>query len=275
MKTKVRIALAQMEVKQFDVDANKKKIEEFVKRAKGKADIIVFPEYCVTGPIEERLELADRDGSALEFFKGLAKKNKLAIVAGSFVEEKTSGKYNTAYFIDERGKAKGQHEKINLWLTERDCFSPGNRLSTFYTKWGKAALSICWDLTSPLLCREYAKQNVKIIFCPSYWEDANWYKPIAKWRKGAQIGFVNSLCEARAYENNLCFVFCNAVGSFELNGARKRLLGRSQITLPVIGKAARIEHNREELLIKEIDLSVLRDAERSNLLRRDIKQRIC
>jgi len=75
---KFNIAVVQFEITQFSPDQNLIKAEEFVKQASSlNADIILFPEDFVTGPIFGKYEFADSENKYCKFFQNLANKYKL------------------------------------------------------------------------------------------------------------------------------------------------------------------------------------------------------
>ncbi len=57
---KIKIAVVQFEIIQFEVEKNIFKAENFIKKAsENKANIIVFPEDFLTGPVYYKRELID------------------------------------------------------------------------------------------------------------------------------------------------------------------------------------------------------------------------
>lgn len=267
---KIRVAVAQFEIAQYKPDNNLKKAEEFIKKVFGKADIIVFPEDFVTGPIESRHSLASKDGKFLRFFQNLAQKFKIDIVPGSIIIEKDGKLYNTAYYIDNTGKVLGEYQKINLWHPERSHFEAGDKINVFDTRFGKVGLAICWDLIFPEPFREMAKQGAEIIICPSYWCYGD-SAPVNAVNLNAEIDGVDALCIARAYEDNVIMVYCNAAGNIQIGSYKDRLIGHSQITAPILGVIKKLDHNKEELFISEVDLSILKDSESVYKIREDLK----
>ncbi|MHA1703897.1 MAG: carbon-nitrogen hydrolase family protein [Promethearchaeota archaeon] len=272
---KLKIAIVQFDIKQFSPDENLKKAEKFVKKASlSKAKIIVFPEDFIAGPILGKLEeFADSKNKYLKFFQDLAKKYKIDIVPGSIIEKDRYGFHNTTYYIDSSGKVKSRYRKINLWPPERHYLNPGNQISVFNTKYGKIGLIICWDLIFPELFRKMAKKGVGIVICPSYWtfEDASIG---LKYDKNSDVNLVDSLCVGRAFENEIIMVYCNAAGKLILPNFKGKLMGHSQITVPFKGAIKKLEHNKEEMFIQEVDTSILKDAEKAYGIRKDLKKRI-
>lgn len=271
---KIRIAVVQFKIKQFSPTENLNRAEEFIKKAShSKADIIIFPEEFITGPITDKLEFADSDKKYCRFFQNLAKKYKIEIIPGSIIEKDKTGFYNVAYYIDSKGKIKSKYKKINLWHPEKRHLSPGNEVSVFNTKFGKIGLIICWDLIFPEVFRKMAKRGVQIVFCPSYWtfEDASIG---LKYDKKSDIKLVDSLCVACAFENEIILVYCNPSGNLVLPKFKGKLLGHSQITVPFKGAIKKLEHNQEEMFIQEVDTKILIDAEKAYQIKKDLKNRI-
>ncbi|MBI4016416.1 MAG: carbon-nitrogen hydrolase family protein [Candidatus Aenigmarchaeota archaeon] len=271
---KLKIAVVQFEIKQFAPEENLAKAEKYIRKAADAgADIIVFPEDFTVGPLFGRKEFVDFDGKYRQYFQQLAREHNINIVTGSFAEGDKLGWYNTTYYIESKGEIKGRYRKVNLWLPERRELSYGNELCVFNTKFGKIGLIICWDLIFPEMFRRMVVRGVNIVICTSYWgmKDA----PIGlKWSKDAEIKTVNSLCSSRAFENEIVLVYCNAAGKYQYKGIDYPLMGQSQICVPFIGAIKRLDHNKEEMFVAEVDTAVLKDAERAYRIRSDLKKRI-
>ncbi|MBI5347047.1 MAG: carbon-nitrogen hydrolase family protein [Candidatus Aenigmarchaeota archaeon] len=270
---KFKVAVVQFEIIQFKPEENLKKAENFIRQASGKADIIVFPEDFVTGPIAGRLEFADSENKYRKFFQSLAKKYKIDIVPGSIIEKDKLGFYNTSYYICSSGKIKSRYRKINLWHPEKQYLNPGNEVSVFNTKFGKIGLIICWDLIFPEIFRRTAKKGVNIVICPSYWtfEDAS---VGLKYDKDSDAKLVDAMCVGRVFENEIIMVYCNPAGNPILPKFKGKLLGHSQIAVPFRGAIKKLDHNKEVMFIQEIDTDILKDAERAYKIREDLKKRV-
>lgn len=275
---KFKIAVVQFEIAQFKPEENLKKAEEFIKKAsKNKSNIIVFPEDFVTGPVLRKEEFVDFDQKYVKHFQQLAKKYSIDIVPGSWIEsERKKWKqswYNTAYYIDSSGKIKGIYRKINLWHSERNYLTPGNEICVFNTKYGKIGLIICWDLAFPEIFRKMVMRGVDIVVCPSYWCYTDAGIGI-KYNKNSEIEFVDSTCVARAYENEIILVYCNAAGEFKYSNFRSKLIGHSQVALPFKGTLNKLDHNNEEMFVQKVDTKFLYHAETVYRIRDDLKNRI-
>ncbi len=272
--TLMKIAVVQFEIFQFQPEKNLAKAKKFIEIASmKKADLIVFPEDFVTGPILGKKEFVDFNKKYLGYFKALAKKYSINILPGSWIEGTDKGWFNTTYFIDSKGNIKSRYQKINLWKPERKYLNYGNQISVFNTKFGKIGIIICWDLIFPEIFRKIINSGAKIIICPSYWtkEDAGIG---LKYNKKAEIKLVDSLCTTRAFENNIMLIYCNAAGQLKYGKIKDKLIGHSQITIPFKGIVKVLNHNREEMFISDIDLSILKDSEKHYLIKSDLKKRI-
>lgn len=273
---KFKIAVVQFKINQYQPEKNLQKMEDFIKQASKKADIIIFPEDFLNGGLNDHeiVKFADSKGKYKKIFQTLAKKYKIDIVAGSVIERNRIGNFNVCYYVSSTGKIKGKYKKINLWLTERKRIVPGTEISVFNTKFGKIGLAICWDLIFPEIFRKMVKKGASIIFCPSLWYKGKEFKPYEKYNPNVEKDHVNALCKARAIENNIIFVYANAVGNLKTSdGNFDKAIGQSQITAPIKGVLHKLKE-KEEMFIQEVDTTVLKDAEKAYKIRKDLKSRI-
>lgn len=271
---KFKVAVVQFDIKQFLPENNLVKAERFIKKASTLgARIIVFPEDFVTGPIETRLDLADKTHAYRKIFQDLAKKYRIDIVPGSFIEKDKNNFYNTTYYIDSLGLIKLKYRKIHLWHPERKDFSPGHRIAVGNSKYGKIGLIICWDLMFPEIFRDMVRRGVKIVICPSYWtlEDAS---VGLRYDKNSEVKLIDALCVSRASENEIILIYCNAAGRLILPKFKARLFGHSQIATPFRGAIKKLEHNKEAMFVQEINTDILKDAERAYKIRKDLKNKL-
>jgi predicted amidohydrolase len=270
----INIAVVQFAIEQFAPEKNLAKAERFIQEAVAQqAQMIVFPEDFVLGPLNGRADLADFDGRYVKYLQELAVKYAIDIVPGSIIEGDETGLYNTAYYIDRSGKILGRYRKVNLWLSERGYIDPGQHAVVCATRFGKVGLAICWDLAFPELFRALIAEGAEIVLCPSYWcfEDAG----IGRLHDpNAEITFVDALCTARAFEQNIILVYANAAGTLDLEGEHGVLIGHSQVTAPFKGALQRCEHNREMMFVQSVDTALLADAETAYEIRRDLQKGI-
>jgi len=267
---KFKIALVQFETRQYAPGDNLKKAEEFVEEAADSgADIIVFPEDFITGVGPKMTEFADHEGKCREAFRKLAKKHAVDLVPGSVIESEDDKLFNTTYYIDSDGEVLGRYRKVNLWLSEKPWATRGDTAIVCDTRWGKVGLCICWDLAFPELFIAMFAQRADIVICPSCWayQDAG---TGTQHNPNSERVFVDSLCAARAFENEIVVAFCNTAGSWDGSRGPCESIGRSQVAMPFIGPAAVLDHNREEMLLCDVDTAILAEAEKSYEIKKDL-----
>ena len=270
----LNIAVVQFAIRQLTPVENLTRAEQFIAQAASQqAQLIVFPEDFITGPLSGNKAFADCEKCYVQHFQQLAVRYSIDIVPGTIIEGDSMSLYNTAYYIDKHGNILSQYRKVNLWLPERSYITPGKAIPVFNAQFGRVGLIICWDLMFPEAFRAMLKQNVEMVICPSYWcyEDAGigmTHDP------QAEVKLVNALCVTRAFENEIVLVYVNAAGQVNVEEMEETLIGRSQITVPFKGVLQMLDHNREAMFIQQVDTAILHDAETSYEIRNDLKMRL-
>ena len=257
----MNVSVVQFKITYQDPETNFARIESFIAQAKEQhADVIVFPEDCITGSIFGDLTKLDRDGSVRSRFQELAKKHSLDIVTGSCMEETRDGNFNTSYYIDATGTVLGTYRKNHLYPSEHTFLSPGTEAPVFETKFGRAGIVICWDMLFPEIFERMKRRGVQIVYCPSYWYDEIAESMLAL-NPECEREQMDAMCITRALENTIALVYCNAAGTMSYaKGSPDTLIGHSQITMPVLGAVTRMHHNDEMMIVQSIDLSPLDQA---------------
>ena len=197
----INAAAIQFNVKQGDVAANLAYVREALVRIAGQgANLAVLPEMWSSGFAYKNLnELAQRTASIVKELLEISAQLKLVIV-GSMPEPNGSKVFNTVHVVDN-GRLAGIYRKMHLFslLGEDKAFSGGDSWLLADTSIGKIGVIICYDLRFPELARRLALEGAQIICVP-----AQWPKPRQEhWR---------TLLRARAIENQLFVVSCNACG---------------------------------------------------------------
>ena len=268
----LKVAVVQFEISLFAPQENLEKAEQFIQQAVAQeADLIVFPEDFIAGPLEGHVELADFDSQYVKHFQQLAMQYGIDIVPGSIIEGDENGLYNTTYYIDRQGDILGRYRKVNLWLPERSYMTPGTSTAVFNTRFGKVGLIICWDLMFPEIFRAMVSEGVEMVICPSYWclEDAGKGQKLNQY---SEVMLVNALCLARAFENEVALVYANAAGKQVFEQSTGTLVGQSQITVPFKGPLDIAMDNVETMLVEDVDLDVLAVAEEAYEIRSDLRK---
>jgi predicted amidohydrolase len=239
----ITAAAIQFNVKQGDVDANLAYVREAIPRAAGQgANLAVLPEMWSSGFSYKNLnELALRTQGIVEELLELSALHRLVIV-GSMPEPNGDKVFNTVYVADN-GKLSGVYRKIHLFslLGEERAFSGGDSWLLADTSIGRIGVIICYDLRFPELSRRLAVEGAQVICVP-----AQWPKPRQEhWR---------TLLRARAIENQLFVVACNACGTI----GKLDFFGMSMIIDPkgeLLGEAGESEGE----IIAPLDLQAMAD----------------
>ena len=272
---KVKICAVQFKVTP-NFEKNISRVKQFFKKSnKSNCDIICFPEIFLTGPLNKEKYNSRIPIEAKKLFSELSKNYGIYSVMGSIIEKINNNFYNISYLFDNKGGIVGNYKKNHLvQKSEAKYLKSGNEVNVFKTKIGKIGIQICRDLLYPEITRKLMLRDAEIIFCPSFWSaKSSSYEWIYnnKYFKNKIPREVNFLVSARAIENEAVFVYSNAAGNFVGNGIRDVLLGGSQIALPFYGTTNILNHNKEGILIKEIDLSIVKDAKRIYKIEKDLK----
>ncbi len=170
MKNTLTIGLAQMQVIKSEPQANLNKAEAFIKDAAQKgAQMICFPELFTTGFSWTRnKELAKDADTAIKALSGMARRYNLWVNGSVLTRTDTEKPANTSILFDDTGKEIARYSKTHLFtLTHEDQhMTPGEKLCTADTPWGRIGLAICYDLRFPEMFRTYALQGVQLVLVP-------------------------------------------------------------------------------------------------------------
>lgn len=255
----VRIAVVQFQISHLKPEENIKRIEDFIRQAsEGHANVVIFPEDCITGSIFGDVSKLDSLGNTRKTFQEQAKKYAIDIVTGSVMEGTPEGNFNTSYYIDSTGNVLGTYRKNHLHPSEFSFLQAGVEAPVFQTAYGKAGIVICWDMLFPEIFQRLKARGVQLIYCPSYW-----YKEVAgsltAYNKNSEENQLDALCIVRVLETNSALIYANAAGTqIYTNGDTDTLIGHSQITMPALGALKRLQDNAEQMFFQDVDLSLLK-----------------
>lgn len=252
---KLTIAVAQMHVVPNDPASNIKKMEQFIRDAKARgADLVVFPEDAICGPLSSQTAFVAEAPGYLAQMQKLAVTYAVDLIPGTWTVAQGNALYNQAHYITREGVLAGYYRKVHLWETEKAAITPGSAVSVFPTRFGLVGMVICWDIAFPPLFTVMNQLGVELVVSPTYWSIplVPPGAPGALQAEQQDMDLIDSLCTARAFENDIVFVYCNAAGTLELPEAEVTLSGRSQITHPLDKVVCRSESNEEDLLIAAV-----------------------
>jgi omega-amidase len=248
---KCTISLAQIAVIPSRSDLNLEKGKELIAEAARRgSDLICFPEMWTSGFPWGELEIIARNHTTIiDSLSDLAKRHRIWINGSMPVITEHDKVANTSLLFNPEGSVTGMYQKTHLFtfFHEERYLEAGNSLCLVDTPWGRAGLSICYDIRFPELFRTYALKGAELILSPMAFP----YPRLEHWK---------ILARARAIENQLYFIGTNRVGSEDLGkeGA-VTYFGNSVIIGPWGETIIEGREGDEQLLTATIDLSRVRE----------------
>jgi N-carbamoylputrescine amidase len=273
-----RVGLVQMSATP-DPDKNLDRAIQYLSDAAKKgAQIVCLPELFQTQYFCQREDTALFDlaepipGPTTAKLADAAKSLRVVLI-GSLFEKRAPGVYhNTAVMIDADGTLRGIYRKMHIpddpLYYEKYYFTPGDLgFKAFDTQVGKVGTLVCWDQWYPEGARLTALQGAQILFYPT----AIGWHPDEKAEYGdAQYDAWQTIQRAHAIANGVYVAVVNRVG-FEQGDIRGNkapgkgleFWGGSFIADPFGRIIAKGSHDKEEILIGEVDSRVLEDTRRN------------
>ena len=192
----------------------------------------------IPGPLTERMQR-------------LAKDNNLVLVASMYEEESVGVYYNTAVVIESDGTLLGKFRKMHIphldpGFWEKFYFRPGNLgYPVFNTSVAKVGVYICYDRHFPEGARALGLNGAEIVFNPS----------------ATVAGLSEHLWSieqpAHAVANGYFMAAINRVG--EEPWKTGQFYGSSYIADPRGQMVVKGSRDKEELVVGEIDLDMIRE----------------
>ncbi len=253
MKSKIKLALAQISSKRESKRDNLLKIEKLTLKAKQQgADLIIFPELSLTGYVilDQVYELAETiPGTSTQRIEDLAKKTGMYIIFGMpELSKKTKAIiFNTAVFVGPKGLI-GKYRKMYLpthsVFEEKRYFRPGYDTSEYQTELGNIGLTICYDVFFPEVYRLTRLKGAQLIICISA-------------SPAVRRNYFEILTSARALENTAFLAYVNLAGVED----GLQFWGGSRLVGPTGDVLAKAKYDEEDFIVCEVDFDDLRTAE--------------
>lgn len=273
-----RVALVQMSCSP-DPDANLDKAADRVREAaRMGADVVCLPEIFRTQYFCQREDHSLFDcaeaipGPSTERLAAVARESKVAVVASLF-ERRAAGLYhNTAAILENDGTLAGKYRKMHIpddpLYYEKFYFTPGDLgFRSFELKAGCIGVLICWDQWYPEGARLTALMGANVLFYPT----AIGWHPSEKEQYGeAQYSAWQTIQRSHAIANGVFVGAVNRVGHEQgdvrgnrMEGDGLDFWGGSFLADPFGRVIAQASHDKEEILIGEIDLRLIEDTRRN------------
>ncbi len=273
-----RIGLVQLRCTS-DLDENlARAVGRVHEAAKLGAQVVCLPELFLTQYFCQREDASLFDlaepipGPTTEKLSQAARQAGVSVIASIF-EKRAPGIYhNTAAMIDADGKLLGIYRKMHIpddpLYYEKYYFTPGDLgFKAFDTKFGRVGTLVCWDQWYPEGARLTALQGAHVLFYPT----AIGWHPAEKAQYGeVQHDAWRTIQRAHAIANGVYVAVVNRVGhetgdirGKAASGAGLEFWGGSFISDPFGKVLAEASHDKEEILVGEIDLHALEDIRRN------------
>ena len=239
----MRIALVQIASPTAESPATRRgRVLDRLRSLPTDVDLVVLPELWPVGfnhfdGYTAHAEPADGPTVALSAEIAVAK--SAWVLAGSIVERRPGGELrNTAVLLDPAGAVALVNSKVHVFgyaSREVELLSPGDRVATVATPFGRIASTTCYDLRFPGLWNELVDAGAELVLVPAAWPAAR----REHWRL---------LTTARAVDTQTFVIAANSCG--EQDGVV--LGGHSRVVDPwghVVAEAG----DEEEVLVVDID----------------------
>ena len=275
---KFRVGLIQMSTTPDPKQNLQRAIERVQQAAAQGAQVVCLPELFQTQYFCQREDASLFDlaepipGPSSEKLSQTAKQLHIVLIASLF-EKRAAGVYhNTAAMFGSDGKLIGLYRKMHIpddpLYYEKFYFTPGDLgFRAFDTDVGRLGTLVCWDQWYPEGARITALQGANVLFYPT----AIGWHPAEKAEFGvAQHDAWRTIQRAHAIANGVYVAVVNRVG-FETGdirgksapGAGLEFWGGSFLCDPFGRVIAEASHDKEEILVGEIDLRSLEDIRRN------------
>jgi N-carbamoylputrescine amidase len=263
---KYKIAVVQLNLNDVAENNLKKCLTWVREAAKMGAEVISLPElysshyFCQSEDVDNFALAEPLYSTSFIAFSELAKELGVVIIV-PFFEKRMAGIYhNSAYIIDTDGSEAGLYRKMHIpddpHFYEKFYFTPGDLgFKAFPTNKGKIGTLICWDQWFPEAARLTALQGAEVLFYPT----AIGWHPLEKEQYGEnQHGAWMNVMKGHAVANGVYVAAANRIGleQYLPNTSGIQFWGSSFIAGPQGEILAQASHDKEEILIAEVDLDL-------------------
>jgi N-carbamoylputrescine amidase len=258
--SKVKIGMVQMSCSAVKDENVKKAILKIREAATKGAQIVCLQElftslYFCDVEDYDNFKLAEPiPGPTTDALKPIAKELGVVIIASLF-EKRAQGIYhNTTAVIDADGEYLDKYRKMHIpddpAYFEKFYFTPGDMgYKVFKTRFATIGVLICWDQWYPEAARITSLMGAEILFYPTA---IGWSTSQDDETNKEQYNAWQTIQRSHAIANGVHVVSVNRVG-FEQEG-RMKFWGGSFIANPFGSLIAQASHDKEEVLVYELEL---------------------
>lgn len=260
----MKISFFQFLPKYNNIKQNLELVKEIVNKNRDKiekTDLLVFPEYFLTGPLnlksfENYKKQLGEINIQDEFSKTSKKLSKTTIIFGSIVLPKTNIFLNSS-LIYLNGRKLGEYDKKALIYNENYICKSTDNYFKFKIGDIRVGVAICWDLILPEVFRHFVGE-VDLVVVPSFWGlGGNALQ--AKYQFSLEKKYYRALCTTRAYENSFALLLVNAVGKYSSDFYSDQIMGGSLAVMPPLGEVYLTNNkNSDDLHTIELNFDILK-----------------
>jgi N-carbamoylputrescine amidase len=278
MSDKYNVGLIQMHCTSEPDDNVARAVAHVREAAKRGAEVICLPELFKTQYFCQREEHSFFDlaepipGPSTKIFGDLARELKATIVVSLF-ERRAPGVYhNTAAVMAPDGSLNGIYRKMHIpddpLYYEKFYFTPGDLgYKVFDVPQGKIGTLVCWDQWYPEGARLTTLQGAQVLLYPT----AIGWHPDEKAEWGdAQHDAWRTIQRSHAIANGVYVAVVNRVGDEQgdvrgnkAQGKGLEFWGGSFIADPFGRIIAEASHDKEEILIGEVNVKTMEEIRRN------------
>lgn len=227
----MRVALCQANCAE-DVEANEAQVFGLLEEAAAAVvDLAALPEVwpCQGSAAQVAAAAEPVPGSRTDRLAEVARRHGMWVHGGSVLERDGERVFNTSVLFDRDGVLVATYRKIHLFdadppggepSRESFVYTPGEEVVTAETEFGRAGLSICYDVRFPELYRQMAVRGATLLFVP------------AAFRHETGRDHWDVLVRARAIEDQAFVVAAAQWGRWGPPGRERRNHGNSLVVDP-------------------------------------------
>lgn len=246
--------------KKSNINKALKKIEESADKG---ANIVCLPELFTTqyfpqSENTDNFKLAEKiPNKATHALSKSAKDNKIILIGGSIFEKDKEKFYNTSVVFGNDGKILGKYRKIHIpydsYFYEKKYFSSGDEYTVIKTQFANIGVLICYDQWFPEAARVNALKGAQIIFYPTA---IGWFDELKKLEPFSQQRWERDQC-SHASANGIYVVAVNRIGKEN----KIDFWGNSFVADPFGNVIARASSTKEEIIIADINLNLIKKSQ--------------
>ncbi len=269
MNRKYRVSVIQLKLDDIPENNLKKCLSWVRDAAKLGAEVISLPElysshyFCQSEDVANFALAEPLYSTSFTAFSALAKELGVVIIV-PFFEKRMAGIYhNSAYIIDGDGSEAGLYRKMHIpddpHFYEKFYFTPGDLgFKSIDTQKGKIGTLICWDQWYPEAARITALKGAEILFYPTA---IGWAPHEVEEFGEKQYGAWMNVMKGHAVANGIYVAAANRIGleKYVPNTNGIIFWGASFIAGPQGEILAQASHDKEEILLAEVDLDLMED----------------